>query len=451
MSFQTISAILRGKWLIDEQWVGSHLPLINGIIEGKVNLDAMKPAKGERAQPFMVLPDGKSIGFFEMKAGEWGSYADTSQINSKAKPGTVAVIPVIGPIMKYDGSCGEAGSVTRGEWFKMADADENVSAIIGYIDSPGGQVDGTASLADTIKGLKKPTIAIIDDGMMASAAMWIGSAFSEIYASQPTDSAGSIGVYTTLMDVSGWYEKQGVKLHTVYAPESSEKNIEYRNAMQGKYDMIKDDLSVIAQAFHETIKTNRGDKLTSDKWNKGGMYYADEATEIGLIDGIKSFEAVVTRARELADITVNGSGSSNQVNNQNTDMKFPKLEALRNASEVTPEVVASLNTELAEAEIEGVQLVSDAEQIALVEKAEKVEGLEASISEKDQEIATLKAENAKLSGENTELKEKVNKPAAEATTPVAEDDKIQGTGGEPAYHMTSVDKEKAELQASWGK
>lgn len=446
MSFKTISAILKSTWLIDQSWAEAHFPIISGIISGKFQLDAMKPSKGEMSAPFMVMPNGKSVSFFETTmSAEWGASLDTSRTNSKTQPGTVAVIPVIGPILKYDGSCGEAGSLTRSEWFKMANEDENVVAIIGYIDSPGGQVDGTATLADTIKSLSKPTFAVIDDGMMASAAMWIGSAFSQIFATQKTDSIGSIGVYCSFLDVSGWYEKQGVKVHTIYAPESTEKNLDFKEAMKGKYAMVEQDLSFLAQTFIDTIKVNRGDKLTSDKWNKGAMFYAEEAMEIGLIDGIKSFDEVVLLARNAAIIEAPTSNpTQSQKSNKNSDMKFPKIEALAKlpAAEVTQDMVNAAMTELAEAGIEGVSIVLESEQVTLATSAENAD--------------KLVEENKILQGACTELTSKVealtalvNKPAEDAGAAGALDDNIPNSGGDPAYNVTSVDQEKARMADQW--
>jgi hypothetical protein len=34
MSFKTISAILRGRWLIDKQWAAAHMPLIVSVLKG---------------------------------------------------------------------------------------------------------------------------------------------------------------------------------------------------------------------------------------------------------------------------------------------------------------------------------------------------------------------------------------------------------------------------------
>lgn len=59
--------------------------------------------------------------------------------------------------------------------------DPSVKSILLHIDSPGGMVDGTQTLADVIKaaGEIKPVMAFAD-GVMASAAYWVGSGNSRI-------------------------------------------------------------------------------------------------------------------------------------------------------------------------------------------------------------------------------------------------------------------------------
>jgi protease IV len=171
------------------------------------------------------------------------------------------------------------------------------------IDSPGGMVDGTATFADVIKASTKPVIAFIDDGMAASAAYWIASYANEIIASQPTDQIGSIGAYSTLADFTGAYEKDGIKIKTVYAPQSTEKNEEHRQAFE--HNNIKPaeaSIGRIAQEFIDKIKENRSGKINinvSDPF-KGKIFFADEALKIGLIDSIGNLDFAVNRAQKLA-------------------------------------------------------------------------------------------------------------------------------------------------------
>jgi protease-4 len=169
------------------------------------------------------------------------------------------------------------------------------------VDSPGGQVDGTASFANAIKSFSKPMIGYVDDGMAASAAMWMISAADEVYASLEQDQVGSIGVYTSIADWNAYFEKQGLKVLDIYAPQSTDKNKGYYDALKGNEDLIKEELSVIAANFISAVKQNRGDVTTANQsaWDSGKMFYAKDATKIGLIDGVKSFDQVISKAAWL--------------------------------------------------------------------------------------------------------------------------------------------------------
>jgi len=298
MSFQTVSAILRGKWLIDRSFADSHLPLIQSLISkadfsaGKTDKDGMDTIESERLQKW---PTAGSL--------EAGTFTDSKYKSFNDAPeNSIAYINISGPILKYGGECGEPGAQHFTSWIKMANASPKITGILLNIDSPGGMVDGTQSLVDAIKSSKKPIVAFIDDGMMASAATWIGSAATEIYASQKTDTIGSIGVYCTIYDFKGYFEKNGVKIHEIYAPQSTDKNKDYRDAIEGKYDGIKSELQFIADEFINSVKENRAGKLNISKENPftGKMYPAEEAMSIGLIDGITTIENAVERVYQLA-------------------------------------------------------------------------------------------------------------------------------------------------------
>jgi len=294
---------------------------------------------------------------------------------SDAPKGSVAVIPIVGPILKYGDIC-SAGSIDYADWVKEAAESQNIAAIILKIDSPGGMVDGTQTLVDAIKAAasEKPVVAFVDDGMMASAAMWIGSSAQEIYASQKTDCAGSIGVYTSIIDFKGYWESEGLKIHDIYAPESTEKNLGYKNALEGDYKLIETELSFIAQQFISAVKTNRTGKITSEEIFKGAMYPADQAITLGLIDGIKSFEQTVLRASELA-YNKNPNNSTSKSSHSMFGNKLKAISELKGiaAADITQEQLDQANQALADNEITAVTLVNNSTIAALEKKAADAE------------------------------------------------------------------------------
>lgn len=296
MSFKTVSAILRGRWLLDKQWAESQLPIVLSLLNGSTaQID--RQGNEETELPFVVNP--ATMQRHEMYIETpWGAL----KANPNIPEGSVAIIPVSGPILKYNGGCGEPGSITRISYLLDAERRQNISAAIMMIDSPGGQVDGTQSFANAIKSFSKPILGYVDDGIAASAAMWLLSATDEAYTSLESDMVGSIGVYTTVVDFKGWFEQKGYKIHEIYAPQSTDKNKDYREAIGGNYDLVLEDLKITADTFIKAVKNNRGAKAAENQslWDAGKMFYAKDAVNAGLIDGIKSFEQVISKAAWLS-------------------------------------------------------------------------------------------------------------------------------------------------------
>ena len=112
--------------------------------------------------------------------------------------GSVAILHIGGPIFRYANLFTEiSGAVSIESLAKdLRSAVDNpaVRSIVLNIDSPGGQVNGTAEFADMIRGSqrRKPIVAYVSH-LDCSGAYWIASAAGRLYANQ-TAALGSIGV-----------------------------------------------------------------------------------------------------------------------------------------------------------------------------------------------------------------------------------------------------------------
>lgn len=302
MSFKTISALLKGEWLIEPDFVQAHLHLIQNIFDGKtvgfeINID-------------------KSNDVFALSSESTSKYSFND-----APKGSFAIIPINGPVLKHD-NCGAPGSMTRAAQVDAASNSDNISAIIFEFDCPGGMLAGTQTFADSIKNSKKPTIAFINDGIAGSAAYWLASQCDEIYVSRKTDQVGSIGVYREFINPSKYLKEKGIEHLRIYAPESSEKNEAFESAIKGDLKPMEKDLSFLANTFINAVKEGRGSKLNLSAGDpfKGKMYFADDAIAIGLIDGIKTMDQVIERAVELS--------KPQQSNQTTTNMNTEKYTAL---------------------------------------------------------------------------------------------------------------------------
>lgn len=355
-NYNLISSILAKPWFLDRRWADANLALVASLLEGK--------AVSIPSKPNASLPNDAPEAFQEdlihrcrvidvsagtVKASFWRSF-------DEAPKGSLAMIPVIGPISKYY-NCGVPGSSDMARWVREAEESSKIDGLLFIFDTPGGMVDGTATLADAIKNCSKPTIGFVDDGMAASAGMWLISACDEIILSQKTDMVGSIGVYTQLADFSQRLEMMGIKLHEIYAPQSNDKNKNYKEALKDNYGPIKEELSFLADTFINTIKTNREGKLNLDQGDPftGKMYFAEEAISIGLADRIGTIDDAIVSCYNRV-----GTVKSNSNSKSTTNMfgnKFPTLSGLKGkkAEEVSTEDITAVNAELVK---EGISAVS---------------------------------------------------------------------------------------------
>ena len=267
----------------------------------------------------------------------------------------ISIISIKQPILKYsDYWMGWLGSKSFISILKNLENRSDVLGVVLDIDSGGGQSYGTPEFYDVIRNFSKPIVAYTD-GYMCSAAYYIGNACSYIVANQRADAIGSIGAYTHFVDFSGLLEKYGAKAHTIYATKSTEKNLEVREALDNNYKpYIQNILDPMVETFHADMKSARPG-LDANVF-KGGVWGAEKAKTLGLIDEIGTIETAIMKVAEL-------SKSNN--NFKNSDMSkensFPKLATVLGIVEVEAKKAHIFAT------TETVSL--NAEQLSLIEAA----------------------------------------------------------------------------------
>lgn len=195
----------------------------------------------------------------------------------------IAVIPLVGDLMKSRSSMGGTSTVQVRRDIRSAVRNPDVSGILLAIDSPGGTVSGTADLGAEIKAARrtKPVFAQIED-TGASAAYWIASQASRVYASSGTTIAGSIGtVLAVTKEASG---KVQVFTSGPLKRPGADGTLtdEQASYLQGLVNGWQ-------SQFDAAVKSGR--RLTDKQLasvNSGAVFLANTALELKLIDGIQS-------------------------------------------------------------------------------------------------------------------------------------------------------------------
>ncbi len=231
---------------------------------------------------------------------EPGTIAPVADAEAKAPrlPRTdkaVAVIPIHGSIGQSVDWFTDVGTRYVGNVLDELMTSPRVGAVVFWVDSPGGSVYGTPELAEKIQGYRgtKPMYAVTE-GMMTSAAYWIGAAADKVFAS-PSSEVGSIGVWTAHGDVSKMWEDFGVKITLVSAgkykvegnpfePLGDEARAEMQRGVDRYYDM-----------FLESVAKSRGTTKAAvrDGYGEGRVLGAEAAKAAGMIDGIATLQEVL--------------------------------------------------------------------------------------------------------------------------------------------------------------
>ncbi|MEQ3501127.1 S49 family peptidase [Tenacibaculum sp. SSH1-16] len=204
------------------------------------------------------------------------------------------VLNIIGPIIKYS-SWNYLGTQSIIKILQRLENDDRVIAVVLNIDSGGGMVSGTAELCNVLQNFSKPTYAFTN-GYMCSAALDIAAACKHRFSHPNADLIGSLGVMMNYQDYSAMFEKWGATIYEVYAPQSTEKNKEFRELLKGDKTLYEERLAYLGNEFIARVKSNIGKSIKDDgKVFKGKTYTPKEALKVGLIDGIATLKEVLTQ------------------------------------------------------------------------------------------------------------------------------------------------------------
>lgn len=215
----------------------------------------------------------------------------------------VAVLPIEGVMapkanLMMQVSGGASTQIVQRE-LAAALADPAVRAVVLHIDSPGGSVIGTPELAAAVASARaqgKPIVAY-SDGMLASAAYWVGSAADAVYISGSTVMVGSIGVVVAHRDFSRRNEADGVKITEISAGKY--KRLDSPNAPLGKEGRasLQEQVDYIYSLFVDAVAAHRGTTAADvlERMADGRTFIGRQAIDAGLVDGVATLPELVAQ------------------------------------------------------------------------------------------------------------------------------------------------------------
>jgi capsid assembly protease len=221
--------------------------------------------------------------------------------NEPTNEGSVAVVPLVGPIYSRAGAMQQVSGTKSldlfREQFRAAIQDTSVKAVLLDVDSPGGTADMIPETAMEIRAARsqKPVVAIAN-AMSASAAYWLASAASE-FVCTPSGEVGSIGVYAAHTDVSKKMELAGQKTTIVKAGKYKAELNQFEPLTEEAQAKLQSDVDAVYKSFIKDVARNRMTTMgdVTANFGQGRTVLAEEALQLGMVDSIETFEQVLAR------------------------------------------------------------------------------------------------------------------------------------------------------------
>lgn len=210
----------------------------------------------------------------------------------------LATITINGPLMNSDSPflqfCGATGYPEIRDAVIAAVNDPNVQQILLAVDSGGGAVSGCDDTGNLIRSAHKVKPITAYGDTMASAAYWLACSAGKVYSSKAA-LVGSIGVKATFKEYSKQNEMDGVTVTVIRAgkfkaladpnePLSKAAEAQIQAQADASYEVFVDHVAAMRGRTYEYADKTMGD---------GQEFIGQAAVDVGLTDGITTFDAVV--------------------------------------------------------------------------------------------------------------------------------------------------------------
>lgn len=227
----------------------------------------------------------------------------------------IDVICVQGPVTRGGGACSYGSREMRDQMMWAADKEQCLGHIV-LLDTPGGcawSKNDFQQAIDYVHSKGQKVIAFID-GMCCSAGMCLACMCDEIIFMHPADEVGCIGTmaafYATPDGATNTID--GERYIEVYADQSPDKNIEFREAAKGEYEKLIAEITADAEEFHAIVRKGRPN--VTDEYLSGKVYRAGDVVGI-LTDRQGTFDDAVKAI--LTDYDIYGGTKVYPHQNQN--------------------------------------------------------------------------------------------------------------------------------------
>lgn len=220
----------------------------------------------------------------------------------------VALVRVEGAILPGRGNNSNPFDVTSGaysttiiEHLQQANENDQVKAVVLFVDSPGGSVYASDEIALQLTQMDKPVLSAMGS-MSASGGYYISAPTDEIWASPHTLTC-SIGVIAQFINYDDLAAQFGVKNIVFKSGDNKDMGSPFREVTDEEAAIWQAMIDEAYDAFVDVVAEGRG--LPEEDVRAiadGRICTGKQAQEMQLVDSMGYLPDVIQRAGELAGI-----------------------------------------------------------------------------------------------------------------------------------------------------
>jgi len=318
----------------------------------------------------------------------WEDLEDDDQI--------INIVRLTGPMTRGGGDCSYGSKDHRNMLTRAADIKQTVGHII-YCSTPGGMASTLRDyrLAINYCHSKGQKVYMYCDGDVASGGAFIAGICDGVWALNPEDEFGSLGMYSAFFTLSDGAKNAitGETYHEYYADASPDKNKWYRKAAEGDMSAVEEetnrDLAQLLANFKKDRTQAKAEQLTGDMYKMkdvvgsliDGFCSLSELAQMILDDHAARKGAAIPSKEAAAPVDFKPKAKTNQTSNT------------ENMSKTYTQVGAFIGEGPLESDKEGCVTLQPEQADALEEKLGTIEGEKQTLAD---EVTTLKQDKETL-------------------------------------------------------
>lgn len=219
--------------------------------------------------------------------------------------GRVAIVYAEGEIV--DGNGNEEGYVFGEKTARMLREirqDEDVKAVVLRVNSPGGSVSASETIARELALLHKGKTVVVSMGTLAaSGGYWISTHSDRIFA-EPTTITGSIGVYGMFLNFQGLMnDKLGLTFDTVKTGKYADAATITRPKTPDELALFQESVDwVYDQFLTKVVNSRKLARPVVEEIAQGRVWSGSEALKLGLVDELGGLATAIKYAAQKAKL-----------------------------------------------------------------------------------------------------------------------------------------------------